>query len=84
MRITKAQFTVIGIKGFRDHQLEGEAEGKLGKELILKGDMPFSKIKGLFTDAASYNAILGSLYDKDNQPVTTDLGQFKLNCEGVC
>lgn len=84
MRITKAVFTVIGVKGFRDHQLEGEAEGKLGKELMLKADLPFSKIKGLFTNAASYDAILGSLYDEEGLPITTDLGAFKLNCEGVC
>lgn len=84
MRITKAAFTVVGCKGFRDHQLEGEAEGKLGKELILKGDLSFDKIKGLFTNQASYKAILGSLYDAKGMPVTTDLGAFKLNCEGVC
>lgn len=82
MKITKAAFTVISVKGFRDHQLEGEAEGKLGKELMLKADLGFSKIKGLFTNAKSYDAILGSLYDKDGLAVTSDLGAFKLNCEG--
>lgn len=83
MRITKAKLQVKSMKPFREQCLEGEAEGRLGKEfrLEVKG-IGIAKLKGLFSNAASYDVCLGNLYDEAGELVTLDKGRFPINCIG--
>lgn len=82
MRITKAKFTVSTIKPFRDHQLEGEAEGKLGKELRIKGAVPVKKCAGLYRTKESFALGLGNLYDENGALLSEDEGKKALTVEG--
>lgn len=82
MKINKASFTVTGIKPTRERCLEGEAEGRLAKGLVLLATLPIAKIKHLFTDAGSYARKVEAHYDDKGQLLDEDGGEFKLNTEG--
>lgn len=83
MKTEKAEFTVNAIKPRRERQLEGEAEGRLAKAIMLEAKgMDIAKIEGLYSTPASYARKVLAHYDAQGQLLDEDGGTAKLNTEG--
>lgn len=64
MKFNKAKFTVQSpIKITVEQQREDETKGREAYLLALKGNLPETKLKNLFSSAEAFNALVASHYD---------------------
>lgn len=61
---------------------EGDSEdGPLAADVKLEADLPINRIKGLFSSNASFDLLLGNLFDEDENLITTDIKVITLVVE---